>query len=467
MSIEQKATEIEQARRQREREQRLEDTDIRNAERFAEQHGDRFRWTPERGWLAWDGKRWRPDESGAIIKAAKDTARSVFQEITQASNRQSEDSLIRWARKSQQLDRLRAMIELAKPELYTSWLDFDADPNMLTVDNGIVDLRSGEIQPHDPALLCSRMAGVELIDGACPTWHRFLERIQPDPDVRHYLRRAVGYSLTGHTGEQCFFFAYGSGRNGKSVFLETIGELLGEFATASSMSAFELRKGAIPNDIARLAGARLVTVSETADGQRINEPLIKDLTGGDTITARFLRREYFEFAPEFKLFIRGNHKPAIRGTDEGIWRRIHLIPFEEYITDEEVDPHLQAKLSDELPGILKWAIEGCIEWQRDGLKPPEKVASATSDYRREMDTIADFLESKTQPGDSVQATPLYQCYKQWAEQNGFHPLNQMNFGMRLAERGISKDKQGVVKYIGIELKPSCSRCSGEGCRWCQ
>jgi len=330
-----------------------------------------------------------------------------------------------------------------------------------------VNLASGELLEHDPEHLCSRLSSIEYRDAECPNWFNFLERIQPDPQVRKYLQRAVGYSLTGDTGEQCLFFAHGTGRNGKSVFLETIGALLGEFAVASSMNAFELKKGAIPNDIARLAGARLVTVSETADGQRINEPLIKDLTGGDTITARFLRREFFEFRPEFKLWIRGNHKPAIRGTDEGIWRRIHLIPFEEYITDDEVDPHLLDKLKTELPGILKWATDGCIQWQRNGLQPPEVVVSATSEYRREMDSLADFIETCTRPGGEVQATPLYQRYKEWAEDSGYKPLNQTNFGLRLAERGIKKDKRGVVKYIGIQIASECPKCAGEGCGWCQ
>jgi len=445
----------------------LHDTDIRNSERFVEQHGNRFRWTPERGWLAWDGKRWKPDTSGSIIKAAKQTARSVFEEISKAPDKSGEDELFRWARKSQQLDRIRAMIELAKPDLYASWLDFDADPLLLTVENGILNLTSGDLSDHDPEYLCSRLSRIQYRDAECPNWFNFLERIQPDPEVRKYLRRAVGYSLTGDTGEQCLFFAYGIGRNGKSVFLETVGALLGEFAVASSMNAFEFKQGAIPNDIARLAGARLVTVSETADGQRINEPLIKDLTGGDTITARFLRREFFEFRPEFKLWIRGNHKPQIRGTDEGIWRRIHLIPFEEYITDAEVDPHLLDKLKNELPGILKWATDGCIEWRRDGLQPPGLVVSATSEYRREMDSLADFIETCTRAGGEVQATPLYQRYKDWAEGSGFRVMNQTTFGLRLAERGIKKDKRGVVKYIGIQLATECPSCAGEGCRRCQ
>lgn len=465
-TLEQQANKLANLDKAREQRSTLTDTDIRNADRFVEQHGDGYRWTPERGWLAWDGKRWKPDQAGSIIKAAKATARSVFDEIAQAGDKQAETDLFRWARKSQQVDRIRAMIELAKPDLYASWLDFDADPYLLTVDNGTINLQSGDLIPHDPELLCSRMASVEHGTGECPTWHKFLERIQPDEQVRDYLQRAVGYSLTGDTGEQCLFFCHGVGRNGKSVFLETVHALAGEFAVASSMAAFELKSG-IPNDIARLAGARVVTVSETADGQRINEPLIKDLTGGDTITARFLRREFFEFRPEFKLWIRGNHKPAIRGTDEGIWRRIHLIPFEQYIGDDEVDPHLFDKLKAELPGILRWAIEGCIQWQRNGLQPPEVVMAATSEYRREMDTLADFLEARTRPGGEVQATPLYQAYKQWAETNGYKPLNQTNFGLRLAERGIQKDKRGVVTYIGIKLESTCSSCDGEGCRWCQ
>jgi putative DNA primase/helicase len=277
----------------------------------------------------------------------------------------------------------------------------------------------------------------------------------PGEPERTFLQRAFGYSLTGDTGEQSLFFLYGSGGNGKTVFVETLAALMGEFHTATRIDTLSQRQGGgIPNDIAALAGARVVTVSETPEGSRLNESLIKDLTGGDTISARFLRREFFDFRPQFKLWIRGNHKPQIRGTDDGIWRRVMLVPFTQTIPESERDPALTEKLQAELPGILRWAVEGCIAWQRDGLNPPESMRLALSEYRQEMDLLGAFIEecAVVSPDAYAPATPLYKAYQQWAEDNGHHAVTATRFGLAMAERGFAKEKVGTIRWRGLGLR---------------
>ena len=213
------------------------------------------------------------------------------------------------------------------------------------------------------------------------------------------------------------------------------------------------RNDGIPNDVARLASARYVGVNETAEGQKLNEPLIKDMTGGDTMTARFMRKEYFDFRPSFKLWMRSNHKPRIHGTDEGIWRRIHLIPFTQYITDDECDPGLVHKLRSELPGILAWAVRGCASWLENGLCPPAAVTDATKEYRQQMDVLGEFIADRCTVREGLQspASTLYKDYLKWAPANGETIISRRQFGLALGERGFHKSKQGVTIYHGIQL----------------
>ena len=437
------------------------DTDVANAQRFALDHGQDVRFTPERGWLVWTGQRWQPDEVGEIMQKAKHTARRIFDEISNSKSSQQESELFRWARKSQSADRLKAMLFLAQsePSIPTRLAQFDADLWFLNCQNGTLDLRTGNILPHRQEDLLCRITPIEYDAQAdISLWASFLNRVMDgDAEMIGYLQRAVGYTLTASTGEQCLFFVYGGGANGKSVFLEILQALLGEHAAASRMDSFSQHKsGGIPNDIARLAGARMVAVGETSDGQRLHESLVKDLTGGDTITARFLHREFFDFRPQFKLWIRGNHKPQIRGTDDGIWRRIHLVPFSVQIPEQERDAELLTKLKAELPGILAWAVRGCLAWQREGLRPPEQVCEATKAYRQEMDILGTYLEDRCvmQNSASVSATMLYADYRNWCEQAGIAPQTQMRLGLAIAERGFEKGRDGAGRtvYRGVGLK---------------
>lgn len=435
------------------------DSDLANAERLVRMHGEDLRHTPERGWFTWNGHRWEPDEALALRKA-KDTARAIFNEIKD-SGAENQKALFSWARRSQSAERLRAMLFLAEsePSISAHVADFDRDPMLLNCLNGTLDLRTGNLREHRSTDLISKIIPVRYDPEApCETWKAFLDKVMAgNQALISYLQRAIGYSLTGDTGAQCLFFLYGTGANGKSVLLETVQALLGEYGLSTLMDAFSLKqRGSIPNDIARLAGARFVAVSETGEDQRMNETLVKDLTGGDTITARFLHREFFDFRPQFKLWIRGNHKPQIRGTDDGIWRRIHLIPFQVQISEAERDPALPEKLRAELHGILSWAVQGCLEWQKTGLRPPEEVRTAVREYRTEMDILGAFIEEccVIEPHCKATSGELYRAYMEWAKASGEHPVSQTRFGTALGERGFQKGRSGGTGtrfYRGIGL----------------
>lgn len=445
-------------------------TDVGNAQRLIDRYGDDLKYVQELGWLCWDGKVWQRDELKARKKMIE-VSRAIYSEAATFADRSEQNAAVEHAKKSQQAQRIQSALYLAQPDLAANAKDFDQMPWWVSVNNGSINLKVGEISQHDRNHLNTRLIHSDYSATAkCPTWLTFLERVQPDPEMRQFLQRAIGYSLTGDTGEQCLFFLYGMGRNGKSVVIETLAELMGSYHTATRIESLSGKgAGGIPNDIAALAGARYVTVSETPEGAKLNESLVKDLTGGDTITARFLRHEFFSFRPQFKLWVRGNHKPQIRGTDDGIWRRLMLIPFNVQIPESEVDSSLPERLRGELPGILNWAIEGCLAWQREGLKPPQSVKDALAEYRREMDILGDFISAccVISDGAVIESTALYNRYRKWCGMVGHLAVSQMRFGLSLGERGFVKEKSGTVKWKGIGLPGNeCSRCSGEGCEWC-
>lgn len=434
----------------------LEDTDLANLRRFLANHKADVRFTPERGWFVWDGRRWKADDLGSVMVKAKETALSIYDEIRLSAER---DELFRWAKRSQSARAIKDLVTLAQTEsaVTARLTDFDSDAWRLNCGNGVVDLRTGKLLPHRREDLHSRLAPVNYESHArCDRWMAFLTEVTAGNDeLVEFLQRAVGYSLSGTTREQCMFFCYGMGANGKSVFLETIQAMLGDYALNTRSETIMLKRdGGIPNDVARLAGARFVAINETADGQRINEPVLKDLTGQDTVTARFLHREFFDFKPNFKLWLRGNHKPQIRGTDLGIWRRIRLIPFVVTIPEGQRDPDLTAKLLAELPGILRWAVEGGVEWHRTGLRPPAAVTQAVQEYRSEMDVLGQFLEERCTVRQHAQVTAkaLYRAFKVWADQSGEHVVNQTRFGLAMAERGFTRKRTNTgYVYSGLEL----------------
>ena len=450
-------------------------TDLGNAERLIALHGDDLRYVATWGrWYVWDGRRWQADRTGEAERRAKLTVRRILADAADVDGRDERRDMTQHALRSEASARIRGMLELARTERDVAIHHevLDADPWRLTVLNGTLDLRAGKLLPHFRDDLITKLAPVIFDPNAvCPRWHSFLVRVLGgDPELVDFAQRAVGYSLTGDTREQCLFVLHGAGANGKTTFLEVVRELLGEYAYQADIATFLERKidGGPRNDVAGLVGARFVTSSEVGEGKRFNESLVKHLTGGDTISARFLYQEAFEFRPKFKLWIGANHKPVIRGADDGIWRRLRLVPFTVRIPDDEQDGHLREALRAELPGILTWAVEGCQRWLEDGLRVPEPVRAATESYRQESDELGQFLDGccESVAGAPVQASALYHAYVTWCGRNGVHDLSQTAFGRKLSDRGITVRQMGRgndrrAYRIGLRLVDGVAGTVGE------
>jgi putative DNA primase/helicase len=441
----------------------IHNSDLGNARRLVARHGLDLRYVaPWKSWHIWDGVRWKKDEVGEIVQRAKETANRLYLDASGGTDRKERTELAKFAIRSENAMRLRAMVELAQTEPSIPLLPsaFDTDPWLLNVENGTIDLRNGELCSHARSNLITKLAPVRFDPVAeCPLWTGFLRRIMAGhSEVVRFLQRAVGYSLTGSTQEQVLFLLYGTGANGKSTFLEVIRAILGEYARQTDFTTFlERRNETIRNDVARLAGSRFVTAVETERSRRLSEPFVKQATGSDTITARYLFQEPFEFVPAFKVWLATNHKPEVRGTDEGIWRRIRLVPFTVSIPPEEQDKELKEKLLAEAPGILRWAVTGCLEWQRCGLPTPSEVIAATSDYRAESDVLSGFIEDSCVVASNAEATAgqLYHAYCGWAKRAGEEQKSQRWLGRELSERGFAKDRRGPhgqIRYRGVGLK---------------
>ena len=377
-------------------------TDLGNAERLVERFGHEFRYCPEnKCWYVYRKGIWIPDSGGGRMhRMAYKVARSIADEA-KGENLPSDElaELKKHARKSASKGRLRAMIDLARwfPGISVPVGLLDRDPWLLNCQNGTLDLRTGELKPHDPMDLITKMLPIDYdSEATCPVWETTLVKIMGGAEEKiSFLKRVFGYGMTGMISEQCMFVLYGSGANGKSTILEIYRELLAGYAMHTTTASLLGSSGSpIRNDLARLNGARFVSAVEIGMGKKLDEALVKQLTGGDQVTARFLYNEFFEYKPEFKLFIAANHKPDIQGVDHGIWRRIHLIPFDVTIPTEEIDRDLPDKLRAELTGILAWAVQGCREWQEHGLNVPASIANATAAYRDEMDIVAEFLNDR-------------------------------------------------------------------------
>ncbi|MGH7053815.1 MAG: phage/plasmid primase, P4 family [Stellaceae bacterium] len=321
-----------------------------------------------------------------------------------------------------------------------------------------VELRTGTIRPTRREDYCTKITAVAP-RGECPLWGKFLDCVTAeDKDLQSYLQRVAGYCLTGYTSEHVMFFLYGTGANGKSVFIGTLAGILGDYATTAPMEMFTVSNtDRHPTELAMLRGARLVTAQETEQGRRWAEAKIKALTGGDRISARFMRQDFFEFTPQFKLLIAGNHKPGLRGVDEAIRRRIHLIPFKVTIPPDERDPELPETLKAEWPGILAWAIAGCLEWQRIGLAPPAAVRNATDAYLASEDALAQWLDEccARDPQYAERSSALFANWKRWAETAGEFAGSQKRFSQMLEDRGFERGLNGAGQAIfrGLALKP--------------
>jgi len=435
-------------------------TDFGNAERFAEQHCESVRYCHTWGkWLIWSGNHWNVDETGKINQLCKATVRSIYAEASQISDDDRRKAVSKHARASESAGRIQAMLSLAQtePDIALTGRDLDRNPWRLNVLNGTLDTKTGELRRHRRSELITKLAPVAYDPAAkCPEWFKFLDRIMAGSQgLISYLQKLAGYCLTGDTREKCLPVLHGGGNNGKTIFTATIGAMLGDYARETPVETLMIKRNeTIPNDIAGLKGARLVTASEGERGQRLAESLIKRLTGGDKISARFLHQEFFEFVPEFKIVLSTNHKPSIRGTDAAIWSRIHLVPFDVTIPKSEQVPHtvMLERLKAEWPGILAWAVEGCLAWQKEGLEKPEEVERATSDYRADSDILGGFISDccVINPQAKQRSAELYAQYQKWCGDNGEEYIKFRTFGSVLEERGLKRTRLGHKQDRGFQ-----------------
>lgn len=463
-------------------------TSVGNAQRFIRDYGAWTRYVPTwKRWLYWDGNRWCEDRdseegeedtrgAGAVMELAMMCTRSMMQWATRIP--QDSEERGKWVshcRQSEKRTNIEATLVLAgamrsvavPPSL------FDRPKDVINTPTGIVNLRTLETAGPQKQMFLSKRTRVSFRDAECPTWLRFLHDVMDgNEDLVSFLQRSVGYSITGETNEQVLWLLYGTGANGKSTFLSMLEAIAGEYHQNTEFGTFlERQADTVRNDLARLHRSRLVTAIEPKASRRMDEAVIKSVTGEDPITARFLFREYFTFRPTFKLWLASNHKPEIRGNDEGIWRRILMVPFTVRIPKAKRDRDLPRKLAAELPGIFRWACEGAKQWYADGLQVPEIVRDATKEYRHDMDSLGVFIEAhcltdieEGEPKLSVRLKLLYDAYKKWAVGAGEKPMAQKSFSQRLSERGFRRStrKSYGYDYLGLALRDDPDKRPAEG-----
>lgn len=417
-------------------------TDVGNRVLLVRLHGENLRWCgaiPGDGWLVWDGRRWQTDDVRQSMRLASELGEWWRERANGMFDPHEARKTHKWAAITESVNRIKGCLELTKadPAIGVRRDQLDADPMLFNTPNLTLDLRAPAAYEPRRSDLITRLAGTPALEGAeCPTWLAFLHTIMDgDQTLIDFLQRAVGYSLTGDVSEQCLFILHGNGANGKSTFIETIRHIMGDYAKNTPIETFTMRReGGIPNDLAALAGARFVTAAESQEGMALNEALVKQATGEEAISARFLNREFFDYAPLFHVWLSLNHKPVVRGTDEGIWRRLRLVPFNVTIPKEKRDRQLRAKLEAEAAGILMWAIQGCGWWRQIGLAPPPAVMEATDAYRHEMDVVKAWIDDCCEVGPTCGPTPvrdLYRSYQEWAKDQGTHPKSAKWFGQQL------------------------------------
>lgn len=452
-------------------------TDLGNARRLANANANRLRFVQAwNKWLIWDGKRWHKDELGAEQLAAKQVVASIYAEAASCANSAAiavnagestttdegfVDELMKHARDSAKRSRIDAMVSLAstEPEIAASSRLWDSDAWLLNVANGTIDLRSGELQPHRQSDMITMLAPVDYDPEAlAPRWLQFLERVQPDAEIRSWIQRYLGYSITGDVREQCLAFFYGDGSNGKSVLLDVVLDLLGGYGLRAAPDLVLAKHGeAHPTELADLEGRRLVVCSEIEQGRTWAEALIKRITGDRTITARRMRQDFYTFPTTHKLVVAANTRPIVRGTDHGIWRRMRLVPWSVKIPDSDQDKTLPQQLVDqEASGILAWLVRGCIAWQNAELGSAKAIDKATKDYRADQDIIGRWIEDRCEHGSWQATTSLYFSFVEWCKEEGMQAWTRRTWRERMLERdGITEERKehGKVRALcGIQLR---------------
>ncbi|WP_088840672.1 phage/plasmid primase, P4 family [Listeria sp. ILCC797] len=433
--------------------------DTGNAERFRDEFQNLLRYSyVNKGWYYYNSKLWMFDNTGRVKALADTVIQNMKKDFAYMEGDSDEEKAFMKHLKATRSNKGKTnMIKESEHLLPVLPEQFDTNPYYFNSQNGFVNLRTGQLKEHDRTQMFTKISLVEYTDKIdAPLWEQFLKDIfNNDEELIRYIQKAVGYSLTGSTQEQVMFILYGNGRNGKSVFLDIINDIFGTYATNIQPQTIMVKQQTsnANSDIARLQSARFVTTTEPNEGVRLDEGLVKQLTGGDKVTARHLYKNEFEFTPEFKIWMATNHKPIIRGRDDGIWRRLHLIPFIVKIPDYKVDKQLKYKLRSELTGILNWAVEGCLKWQTEGLGLPKAVKQASAEYKSEMDVITAFIEDCCEVGEdkNIKAKVLYETYRDWAKNNGQYVMSNTKFGKEITLKFSKKRANTGFKYEGITL----------------
>ncbi len=441
-------------------------TDVGNAERFVAMFKEDVKYCAiYKKWFIWNGKFWEQDD-GTIIEYAIHCVRSIYTYADMLPEGDQRKALIQHALRSESGNKIKLLVQLASgmKDLQIKPDDWDANPWLLNCQNGTINLKTGKLQPFNKADYITRICNTNY-DESCPTplWNQLLETIMSGKrNMVEYLQRALGYSLTGDISEQAMFILHGTGSNGKSTFLNIFSAVMNTYAQSTSSETFMQKKNeSVNNDVARLKGARYVTAIEMEENKRLAESLIKSVTGGDKVVTRFLYGEFFEYVPQFKVFLAVNHKPVIRDTTNSIWRRIKIIGFENTFTEATRDKRFAEKImANEMPGILAWAVKGCLLWQREGLNDPPEVKRAVGNYKDEMDSFKNFFEECCEeiPEGKVSNKILRAAYDEWCKDNGEYALSQRPFSQKLLERGFTKRRNsgGVYEWLGFRIRGGAS-----------
>lgn len=442
------------------------------ARRLISVYGDRVRYVPAwRQWLTWDGQRWAPDATGQAQRWMKIIARRLTTGAMAIEGDQERQRAVNLARRGESSAAVKGALTLAGTEtgIVVTPDDLDADPFLLNCRNGTLDLRSGQLRPHDPADLLTKLAGAAYHpDEAGAEFTRFLERVQPDPEMRAYLARLTGHALEGRVVTHVLPIHYGAGANGKSTYIDAVLAALGDYADAADPELLTARTfDAHPTGIADLFGLRLAVLHESDHGRRLAEGTVKRLTGGDRLKARRMREDFWHFDPSHTFAMLTNHKPVISGTDEGVWRRVRLVPWDVVIPEAERDELLGDRLKLELDAVLAYLVGGYREWAGRGLDDPKQVVRATEDYRAESDALARFLDQRclTGPNFTAGSSELFSAWSKWCAAEGEPPGTQTAFSNTLTNRGMDKRRTAAgMVWKGVGLASDDDVLSGRGCR---